>query len=591
MNTEIIISTDVEHVEILFFDFYVFYGGSIRCESFDTTIKMEYWVVISANDTSELELVDEFTVDTNCNFSVLFMDADGADGTGEFSINGYPTNITKYFNSDGSLKSVSESSIHGIAANLDTLLNQVHSESDLFCNTNNYNFTFDLGYPIDTTQSIENIIENGTICCRGYQSCAVAASIQANLGNILCSGYASCYSSNVIWTQQLEGGGSGSGGDDGDDKDSSGVDTATALATNQGNIFCTAPYACADSVLESVNAIVCSTWYSCEDSVILSAETLYCADRGCAGSIIRKVKKVIFIGTQYVDYATIYSGNIGETSFHILGNRNGFYHDQSLEITYYCQSGDNCNITCGKNACNNETMFIYCDGKCTINCYGSDSDSPDSTNCVKIITSNAPTAAPTNPAQPVLSEEDVNNSFNWFLGLGITFSIILVVLGFYDAKLRPYRKNELFEWTAVMSAVFYTNDFFSDLFFCLKLSIFATWDSKGVYRDYYTVLFVLSLIFIVVPLALNVFQMHKQLNHWAHNDPILKQTQTPQWIKSYVRLLYFFAIICGSSFSAVALCNSYLFRFKMFSMGLSRYHKSIWKNKRFFSIVLFEVKL
>ena len=91
---------------------------------------------------------------------------------------------------------------------------------------------------------------------------------------------------------------------------------------------------------------------------------------------------------------------------------------------------------------NGEIMFIYCDDKCTINCFGSDSASAVSTNCAKVITPNAPTAVPTNPAQLVLSEA-INNSINWFLGLMITFSIILVVLGFYDAKLRSYRKNEL----------------------------------------------------------------------------------------------------------------------------------------------------
>ena len=53
-------------------------------------------------------------------------------------------------------------------------------------------------------------------------------------------------------------------------------------------------------------------------------------------------------------------------------------------------------------------------------------------------------------------------------------------------------------------------------------------------------LFVLSLVLITVALALNVFQMHKQLNHGTHNDLILKQTQTPQLITFYVKLLYFF---------------------------------------------------
>ena len=92
-----------------------------------------------------------------------------------------------------------------------------------------------------------------------------------------------------------------------------------------------------------------------------------------------------------------------------------------------------------------------------------------------------------------------------------------------------------------MNAVFYTKDFFSDLFVCLEVSIFQH-ETVKVYIGLLNcvVLFVWSLILITVALALDVFQMHRHLNHETHNDLILKQTQTPQLIKSHTRLLYSF---------------------------------------------------
>ena len=62
----------------------------------------------------------------------------------------------------------------------------------------------------------------------------------------------------------------------------------------------------------------------------------------------------------------------------------------------------------------------------------------------------------------------------------------------------------------------------------------------------------------------------------------------PYWIKDNLRTLYFLSAISGSSFSAIALCNSYLFQLPVFCMGLPYYHQSKFQNKRFFFVVLIE---
>ena len=87
---------------------------------------------------------------------------------------------------------------------------------------------------------------------------------------------------------------------------------------------------------------------------------------------------------------------------------------------------------------------------------------------------------------------------------------------------------------------------------------------------------------------MNIAQLHSEISKWR-DDEVLQLTGVPHWIKINVKFLYFITAICGSSFSAVSLCNSYLLFFNVFSMGLPQHHKSIFASKRFFSIVLFEV--
>ena len=107
---------------------------------------------------------------------------------------------------------------------------------------------------------------------------------------------------------------------------------------------------------------------------------------------------------------------------------------------------------------------------------------------------------------------------------------------------------------------------------------------------FYFVMFILSLSFIVIPVFGNILQLQKEISKWL-SDPNLQNTDVPHWLKTNFKLLFVVTFICGSSFSAVALFNTNLFCLSLFSMGLSRYHRSVFQRKRFFSIVLLEVKL
>ena len=126
-----------------------------------------------------------------------------------------------------------------------------------------------------------------------------------------------------------------------------------------------------------------------------------------------------------------------------------------------------------------------------------------------------------------------------------------------------------------------------DLFFGARLLVLSL-DENSKFAVYYLILFVLALVFLIVPLLSNVIQLYYEIGRWS-KDPVLSPTPVTGWLRSKVKFLYFISIVCGSSFSAVQLCNSYLFKMKIFSMGLSRYHKNRFQTQRFASIVLLEV--
>ena len=121
----------------------------------------------------------------------------------------------------------------------------------------------------------------------------------------------------------------------------------------------------------------------------------------------------------------------------------------------------------------------------------------------------------------------------------------------------------------------YTVDIYDELAIVGALN-----DESEEYKSIYTILFGCSITFIFIPLICNLLQLHTELSKWLI-DPILTRTESPMWILSFMRLLYAVSIISGSLFNAVALHN--------FGMGLPRYHRKIFANKRFFSVVLLEV--
>ena len=446
----------------------------------------------------------------------------------------------------------------------DHIFNDVSFGTQCLNNSLSLDFVFDIGYSFNIGQSIINQNQYGNICCLGHRSCALTDTITTKLGDIFCVAYQSCVDSTLIWA------------------DSSVADEYNE--EDQANIFCLANLACSGSILDSGNNIICSAWYSCKDAAILNGETLYCSKWACLSAIIRKISVIYFLDAQVE--AIVYSGYIGTSEIYFRGIEAGY------GVTYYCDEGDECLIDCGQYACNRNETLLYCDGKCTVRCYGSNDD--EEKDCVSIILSMAPTTAPsitptmapTKEIFVLFTQENVSLWFNWILACGGIMAFLLIIVGVADA--RKWRPNELFQYKAVIVTAFYSSDFISDIFFCIKLSISAySDDNVNRYKDSYAILFWSSLVFIVIPLCVNITQLHMALTSWT-NDTIIEYTSASQWIKQRTKLLYLLSAICGSSFSAIALCNSYLLQLSVFSMALSQYHQRLFARKRFFSIILFE---
>ena len=100
------------------------------------------------------------------------------------------------------------------------------------------------------------------------------------------------------------------------------------------------------------------------------------------------------------------------------------------------------------------------------------------------------------------------------------------------------------------------------------------------------IIFLLSILFILLPIFISYGQLHKEMLKWAID--IETRGFVSAWIQQHLRSLYGMCIMLGSAFTAVELCNTYLFSLSVFSMGLNRRQKAIFKNERVYSTVLFE---
>ena len=173
-------------------------------------------------------------------------------------------------------------------------------------------------------------------------------------------------------------------------------------------------------------------------------------------------------------------------------------------------------------------------------------------------------------------DDQYDEAFPYMIGITSSAFVVIGISGYVDAGY--FHINDFFQPAAIFSALLQFLDIVSDIFLSLHISSFITTDSV------YIILFISSIIFIVIPILISIFQLMHTINkHWWHDDNI------KLWLTDNSKLLYFLSVFSGSSFTAIQLMNSNLFSLNAFSMGLTHSQSHRFQIKRVYSIVLVEV--
>ena len=202
-----------------------------------------------------------------------------------------------------------------------------------------------------------------------------------------------------------------------------------------------------------------------------------------------------------------------------------------------------------------------------------------------------PTSVPTNDptTEPTLFVDDIESAFaSWIPAdiddLGLQHIMYLVLLSFVLLIFvsliysKCIQVNDFYKIGALLAVTIHFNDSLSDAFFCLSISFQDDSDTKEL-----STIFALSIIFILIPSALTLYQLYHSINQWRRNDEL------SQWLTHNIKLLYIISILTGSSFAGVRLCSSNLFNMGHFDMPISKTKLIEFQTQSIYSIVLLEV--
>lgn len=230
---------------------------------------------------------------------------------------------------------------------------------------------------------------NGSICCRGTESCVDLDSVMTTPeNNIVCSGAQACHGITTMSTNYYD----------------------FSNDSYTGNIYCTASHACSYSTFINVNAVYCGGDYPCQHATFINVSSVYCSggEYSCEYGTFYAVSN-IYVENEYwfnIDDTFIYSSYDYSYYDHDDSNRSRrekremniymYAYDHSAgygsTMKIYCNATDTCNIFCYTNgACSSSYMTVYCFGKCNIYC-----NETIGIGCPRVeILSSKPTVSPT----------------------------------------------------------------------------------------------------------------------------------------------------------------------------------------------------
>ena len=175
---------------------------------------------------------------------------------------------------------------------------------------------------------------------------------------------------------------------------------------------------------------------------------------------------------------------------------------------------------------------------------------------------------------------NVINSFGLTIGLVITIFVIITVAGTIDSI--KIRKNDIFHPFALVPPLLYLLDQLSDIFLSIQIYCYAYSQNR-----IFIILFVCSILFIIIPGILSLYQMHTNIkSKWIDHKYIGNIIKI--YILQYSKMLYFFSIITGSAFTGINICNSNIFGLKCFDMRLPKHEQIYFNQQRIYSMILLE---
>ena len=164
------------------------------------------------------------------------------------------------------------------------------------------------------------------------------------------------------------------------------------------------------------------------------------------------------------------------------------------------------------------------------------------------------------------------------------FGVIVVILfcGYYHNKCYTNDGYE-FEGFALFKFILFALDFVSDLFFSVNLYYYYQSDVK--YNDVFLGLFIASIVFILLPTFLSLYEMEKFITRYIkeYDDELMNQ-----YFANYSYLLYSTAFMIGNVDATISLFSCNLFNLNVFMMDINIKERILIKNRYSIHSIIFE---
>ena len=157
-------------------------------------------------------------------------------------------------------------------------------------------------------------------------------------------------------------------------------------------------------------------------------------------------------------------------------------------------------------------------------------------------------------------------------------ALLLIGISWIDAKF--IRQNDFYQIGPLFSALFHILDTWTDVFFALQCISHPDF-VLGSFSSTLFIIFLLSLVFIIIPLAFTLYQLYSVSNkHWSKNDDLRG------YLSGHLYSLYMVSIICGSSFAGIKLFRSRVFNLSVFDIPLTKQQSLHFETKKVYSTIL-----